>query len=137
MITQKAGIESQRRELERWEANEVRERAEAKQRARDRVVSDFEKGMGLGGVGGRRVIEEKAGDGVGRFKFDQDAMERVAKEAEEKALKTIESEQAEARKAKLPAYWLPSLAPEGRLAPLKDVKLQTMCNVGTSPHPLS
>ena len=138
LITQKAGIESQKREMERWEVTELREREEARLKARERVVKDFERGMGLGGAGGKQTLLEK-GDGKAgeRFKFDQEAVERVALEAEQKAMKRIEAEQAEARKAKLPAYWLPSLTPETKLGPLKDIKLQTMCHLGEHPHPLS
>ncbi|ORY31390.1 hypothetical protein BCR39DRAFT_526397 [Naematelia encephala] len=139
LITQKASIEAQRREMERWEAREEQERFEAKQRARERVISDFEKGMGLGGAGGRKLFEDRGDkDTVGRlFELNGDVVEKVAKEAEEKALRTIEAEQAEGRKAKLAAFWLPSLAPEAKLGPLKDVKLQTLCHMGGHPHPVS
>jgi nitric oxide synthase-interacting protein len=139
LISQKAGIEGQRREMERWEDNERREREDARRGARERVVSDFERGMALGGRGGRRRLDEKV-DGVesgGGFKFDGETVERVAKEAEEKALRSIEGEQVEARKSRLAAFWLPSLTPEAKLGPLKDVKLYTMCHVGGTAHPIS
>lgn len=113
---------------------------------------DFEKGMGLGMGGpsssaGRKAIEQSSaarinatsarpGDGV-KLDLNGDHVERLAREAEEKALRMIELEQAEARKHKLAAFWLPSLAPEAKLGPLKDVKLQTLCHVGGEGHPLS
>ncbi|KAK8858470.1 hypothetical protein IAR55_002697 [Kwoniella newhampshirensis] len=143
LITQKAGIDAQKREMERWEENERSEREEARAKARERVVLDFEKGMGLGGAGGRKELtlseeqkkeREKAAN---KFQFDQNVVERVAKEAEEKALRTIELEQAEARKSKLAAFWLPSLTPDAKIGPLKDIKLQTLCHVGGMPHPIS
>lgn len=139
LITQKASIEASKRELERWEDNEARERAEARVRARERVVSDFEKGMGLGA---KAALDVKAlaggGGGVGvRKEGDKKRIEGLQAEAEERALRKIEEEQIEARKAKLAAFWLPSLTPEAKLAPVKDMKLQTMCHVGGEQHPLS
>ena len=145
LITQKAGIETQRREMERWEVNERREREDGKRAARERVVRDFERGMALGGRGGRMRVDDQVGngegrgkgDGVGRFEFDGETVEKVAREAEENAMRMIEVEQVEARKSKLAAFWLPSLTPEAKLGPLKDVKLHTMCHVGGTPHPIS
>ena len=150
LITQKAGIEVQKRELEAWQAGEEREKEDARRKARERVVSDFERGLGLGSsssapggtsragtINGK--LEEKPGAKAGeRFTFNASAMESAASQAEEQALRKIEGEQGEARKAKLPAYWLPSLAPEARAIPLKDVKLQTTCQQGQKgPHPFS
>lgn len=138
LIAQKAGIEAQRRELEQWDTNERRERDDAKRAAHERVVKDFEKGMALGGGGGRvRLDEGKEVGKAGKFEFDGETVERVAREAEEKAGRLIEAEQVEARKHKLAAFWLPSLTPEAKIGPLKDVKLQTMCHVGGSRHPIS
>lgn len=145
------------------------------------MLRDFERGLSLGGVKiaakpkaitekkvelGRdptkndvsiKLIEGPTGDERGvkrKFEFDESAMERVAREAEDAALKAIEAEQvsvqiarrytlvdhfcqAESRRAKLPSFWLPTLTPEATIGPLKDVKLQTMCNVGEHPHPLA
>jgi nitric oxide synthase-interacting protein len=46
--------------------------------------------------------------------------------------------QAEALKAKLPDFWLPSLTPDAKaaVADIKDIKLQTMCHAGEPRHPL-
>lgn len=41
-----------------------------------------------------------------KFGFDLDAVTKLAEEAEDAAMAKIEKEQAEARKAKLPAFWL-------------------------------
>jgi nitric oxide synthase-interacting protein len=138
LITQKASIEASKRELERWEDNEARERNEAKQKARERVISNFEKGMGLGqGISGRKAIDVKSLASGFETKEDGGRVERLLEEAENKALKVIEEEQMEARKSKLAAFWLPSLAPEAKLGPVKDMKLQTMCHVGGEQHPIS
>ncbi|WWC95980.1 hypothetical protein V866_002847 [Kwoniella sp. B9012] len=141
LISQKAGIEAKKREMERWEESERLEREEAKLKARERVVSDFEKGMSLGGSSTVKRIpigeDKDKSTTKSKFELDNNAVEKVAKEAEEKALRVMELEQSESRKAKLAAFWLPSLTPEAKLGPMKDVKLQTLCHVGGSPHPIS
>lgn len=133
LITQKAGIDAQRRELERWEADDARRRSDAREAARARVVADFEKGMGLSSVRKAAVTASSAAastDLAGEI-------ERRQLEAEEKAAAAIEAEESEARKAKIAAFWLPSLTPEAPLGPLKAVKLQPLCSVGAAPHPFS
>ncbi|WWD04743.1 hypothetical protein V865_002814 [Kwoniella europaea PYCC6329] len=141
LISQKAGIEAKKREMERWEEAERLEREEAKLKARERVVSDFEKGMSLGGSSTVKRIpigeDKDKSTTKSKFELDNNAVEKVAKKAEEKALRVMELEQSESRKAKLAAFWLPSLTPEAKLGPLKDVKLQTLCHVGGLPHPIS
>lgn len=144
LIQQKAAIEAHKREMERWEAQEAAEKEAARRAARNRVVADFEKGMGFGlGVGssssgtsngsGTGGVGSRIGDATDKKR----TMEELAQQAEDRAARKIEEEQAEARKAKMPAFWLPSLAPEGRSGPLKDVKLQTICQFGEGPHPFS
>lgn len=143
LISQKASIEAQKREMERWEERERVEREETKAKARARVIQDFEKGMALGGTAGRGIMrseeaEKKGENGVGsQFKLDESIVEKATREAEEKAMKVLEEEQTEARKAKLAAFWLPSLTPEAKMGPMKDIKLQTLCHVGVQPHPIS
>lgn len=143
LISQKASIEAQKREMERWEERERVEREETKAKARERVIQDFEKGMALGGTAGRGIMrnkeaEKKGENDVGsQFKLDVSIVEKATREAEEKAMKVLEEEQTEARKAKLAAFWLPSLTPEAKMGPMKDIKLQTFCHVGAQPHPIS
>ena len=75
-----------------------------------------------------------------KFDFDASAVESLAREAEEAALRQIEREQADALKSKLPDFWLPSLTPtytsQGAPSSLADVKLQTTCHGGNPAHPL-
>ena len=53
----------------------------------------------------------------------------------------LEKEQAEALRAKLPDFWLPSLTPtytsQGPPRSLKEIKLQTTCRGGNPSHKLS
>ena len=76
-----------------------------------------------------------------KFDFDASAVETLAREAEEAALRQIEREQADALKSKLPDFWLPSLTPTytsaGPPASLADVKLQTTCHGGNPAHPFA
>ena len=73
--------------------------------------------------------------------FSPSRVERLAEEAEEAALKEIKLEQAEALKAKLPDFWLPSLAPtyasKGTPTDLKDVKITTICHGGPDAHEIA
>jgi nitric oxide synthase-interacting protein len=69
-----------------------------------------------------------------KFDFDTKEVDAIAQEAEEAALKQIEAEQAESRRAKLPDFWLPSLTPEALPTRLKDVKLQTLCHASSPAH---
>jgi nitric oxide synthase-interacting protein len=105
VISQKAQIKSHQDSLSAFAATEEAERERAKQSARERVLKDFERGLSLGtpgsgvvsAVGKRADIPEGSTEqdrGTKRkFEFDQDAVERLAKEAEEAALSTIEAEQ--------------------------------------------
>ena len=56
-------------------------------------------------------------------------------------MKKIKLEQAEALKAKLPDFWLPSLTPtytsKGVPQELKDVKVVTTCKGGKDTHEIS
>lgn len=69
-----------------------------------------------------------------KFDFDQEAVDKAASEAEAAALKQIEVEQAEARRDKLPDFWLPSLTPSAVPGPLKDIKLQCLCHQSSPSH---
>lgn len=123
---------------------------QARADARARVLRDFERGMNISiSAAGRTATNGSASAGAAakedeaergterKFTLDESAVERLAREAEDQAMRVIEAEQAEARRAKLPAFWLPTLTPEAQVGPLKDVKLQTLCQVGEHPHPTS
>ncbi|KAK2460820.1 hypothetical protein APHAL10511_007290 [Amanita phalloides] len=148
LLTQKKDIKRQKDQLEtlKREAEEERERARAA--ARERVLLEFEKGqLSLGsssGIGTKPTTSSSGKPARGtkrKFEFDTSAVESVAKEAEEAALREIEKEQAEALKHKLPDFWLPSLTPtyqsSGPPQSLDDVKVQTTCRGGNPPHPLA
>lgn len=53
------------------------------------------------------------------------------REAEEAGMRQIEAEQREARRTKLPSFWLPSLTPSQTEGPIKDLKLTTLCRAGS------
>lgn len=144
LLAQKAGIERQKAELDAWEREDERKRAEAREKAQARVRANFERGMGLGGrvrIGSASAPQggdkgEGAGAGESEDRDLEAEAERLAREAEAAALAAIEAEESDGRKAKIAAFWLPGNTPEAPLGPLKAVKLQTLCHVGT-PHPIS
>lgn len=138
------------------------EAVKAKLAARERVLADFEKGQllansapgttTLGADSQERTLlsssysdlltlREPARGTKRKFAFDSSAVENLAQEAEEAALLQIEREQADALRAKLPDFWLPSLTPtytsSGPPKSLEDVKLQTTCRGGNPPHPIA
>lgn len=150
LIGQKAGIEAQKSQLRAWEEEDARKRADAREAARARVVSDFEKGMGLAGARSSSVSASaskpssnsstpRVGSGVRKFALDEDAIDAATREAEERAGEAIDAEASEARRAKIAAFWLPANTPSAPLGPLKNVKLQTLCHVGGAgrAHPIS
>lgn len=107
---------------------EEQERELARQHARERVLQDFEKLQSGVAAAGSRVAGPSAPsssstasaagsttNGVGsvgdrgtkrKFDLDGDEVTRLQDEQEAKALREIEREQAEKRKAKLPNFWL-------------------------------
>lgn len=97
---------------------EEEQRKVAVQKARERVIEDFEKAQdGFGSKSSRSSTtssnaapEEQRGV-KRKFELDNDEVDRLAKEIEEETMKKIEQEQAAARKAKLPNFWLVSRHP--------------------------
>lgn len=76
-----------------------------------------------------------------KFEFDTTEVDRLTREAEEDALRELEREQAEALRAKLPDFWLPSLTPtyasKGAPRTVKDIKPQQTCRGGNPAHRLA
>ncbi|KAG8984687.1 hypothetical protein FRB90_005161, partial [Tulasnella sp. 427] len=153
LLEQKKEIKRQQTKLEAMAKEEEEEKEKRRLAARERVLKDFEDrqlGLGTKKTIGERVASEKEkedrkGKGVEdgnrglkrKFDFDQDEVDVAAREAEEAALRQIEKEQAESRRAKLPAFWLPSLTPDSSVGPLKDIKLQTLCHASSPAHTLT
>lgn len=150
LLSQKNEIKRRKARIEALQKEEEAEQETARIRARERVVRDFERSQ----IGLRRSVfrqDEKPGNsteaengknvrGVKRkFEPGTENLEDITREAEAAALLQIQKEQTEARKAKLPDFWLPSLTPEAKttVLDLKDIKLQTLCNASAPAHPLS
>ncbi|PWN50980.1 hypothetical protein IE53DRAFT_386689 [Violaceomyces palustris] len=155
LVTQKQEIAKQKAYLERLEREEEEERLRSREEARRRVLEDFEKSYkGLGGAfsstgrgGSEDDVEQIRGtkrkasptptsssssNGTRWTLSDlPQRAEKLAMEAEEAAMKKIKAEQAESRKAKLPAFWLPSLTPSEVEGPARNLadKLKTLCKV--------
>jgi nitric oxide synthase-interacting protein len=146
LLSQKKDIKRHQSKLEQVAKEEEEERERVRVAARERVLTDFEKSqLGLAGIQRKdTALEQAKNDSVqigtkrkADFAFDQERIEELARDAESAALRQIEVEQAESRKAKLPDFWLPSLTPNAAPGPLKDIKLHTLCRASTPAHPLS
>lgn len=99
---------------------EEQERQAARQLARERVLRDFEKlqsGAGSSDAttatsSGKGTVEPTPTESIGergtkrKFALDEQEVTRLQDEHEEKAMREIEREQADKRKAKLPNFWL-------------------------------
>ncbi|KAK4046620.1 hypothetical protein OIO90_006490 [Microbotryomycetes sp. JL221] len=148
MLSQKKDIKRQTVLLERMRAESEQEMALARVSARERVLKEFESSQtALASKGSTNTTSGLKGEAAmghnvvagskRKFEFDEDELERRTREATEEALRRTTQEMAEARKAKLPNFWLPSLTPTATPDAVLDVKLQTMCTAGKPAHPLS
>ena len=104
-------------------------------------TSDSGRSPSLYGVPSRQIDCSLVRGKKRKFEFDTTEVERLTHEAEEDALLQLEKEQAEALRAKLPDFWLPSLTPtytsKGPPRSLTEIKLQTTCRGGNPSHKLS
>lgn len=153
--------------MEQLKAEEASQREAARQAARQRVLEDFEStqsrftsnaianigssssnGKGSGAATAETTSTVKSDDtakdrGLKRkFDLDEDHIANLVNESEERAMVQLEKEQVEARKAKLPSFWLPSLTPDtvaSASTQLKKVQLKptTLCHASDPPHPMT
>lgn len=139
-MLQREAHQRKRDEIEALRAEEEKAKEEVRLRARERILTGGTSSL----FGKRKDREESKKDEdlpaakKRKFEFDAEAAKKLAKEAEDEAVRQLEIEQNEARKAKLPAFWLPSLTPESQIAlpPSNEIKMQTMCNASDPAHPL-
>jgi nitric oxide synthase-interacting protein len=116
LLSQKASIKSQQALLSKMRSEEASAIALAREKARQRVLEDFEKSQikisssstsTSSGSGSSEKKEREEGRGVKRkFEIDYENLEKIEREAEDQARKKIEKEEAEMRRAKLPNFWL-------------------------------
>ncbi|KAH7104203.1 hypothetical protein BKA62DRAFT_693856 [Auriculariales sp. MPI-PUGE-AT-0066] len=145
LLTQKTQIKRAKDSLAALHKQEEEEREAARIAARERVLQEFERGQLSVGkkIGEKTGIGEKKQEGEEprglkrKFEFDADAVEDRMRDAEEEALRAIEREQAEARKAKLPDFWLPSLMPDAAPTKEKEQKERSVCKASEPAHPLA
>lgn len=110
-MTQKSQIKTHQESLAAFAIAEEAEKQRVKAEARERVLRDFERGLGLGTLRSTTTTTSKDTKSVEsslngeaeergtkrKFEFDQDAVERATRDAEIAALKTIEAEQVSDR----------------------------------------
>ncbi|KAF9648242.1 hypothetical protein BDM02DRAFT_3240904 [Thelephora ganbajun] len=150
LVTQSRDIKKQKAKLTALKAEVEEEKKRVVEAARERVLKDFEKThLGLsakptsptptpGPI--KPSVTDSARGKKRKFEFDITEVERLTREAQEDALLQLEKEQAEALRAKLPDFWLPSLTPtytsKGLPRSLTEIKLQTTCHGGNPSHKL-
>ncbi|EJT96582.1 hypothetical protein DACRYDRAFT_120012 [Dacryopinax primogenitus] len=137
LVAQKKEMKRWEKRVGEWEREEEAERLRARERARERVVREFEMSqVGIGGSKTANPVSDGAEPRGTKRKFDLSStdVEHMAAEAEAAALKQIEAEQSEARRPKLPDFWLPSLTPDAPVGPLREIKMETMCRAGMPGH---
>ncbi|BGP33518.1 hypothetical protein JCM10296v2_005322 [Rhodotorula toruloides] len=146
LLDQKKDIKRQQKLLERMRAESEADMATARAAARERVLKEFETAQSSlgskttqGKVSATGAYEEKVGArGTKRtYDLDEDEIDRLTKEATDEALNRTAREMADARRAKLPNFWLPSLTPTATPESIIDTKLQTLCHASKPPHPVS
>lgn len=123
LLAQKKDIKRQALLLERMRAESEAEMAAARAAARDRVLREFEStqsslantaAAATSGDGKQQSTAANGDDGTRvalrgtkrSFQLDEDEIERLTNQATDEALRKTTHEMAEARKAKLPNYWL-------------------------------
>lgn len=117
LLAQKNDIKRQSLLLERMRAESEAEMAAARAAARDRVLREFESTQSslANSSSGKQSGTENNGDDGARvalrgtkrsFQLDEDEIERLTNQATDEALRKTTQEMADARKAKLPNYWL-------------------------------
>jgi nitric oxide synthase-interacting protein len=110
LLSQKKDIKRHQATVDSLKAEEASERRLAREAARQRVLSDFEQSQSLIGTSSKPKLAQDAPAERGvkrKFEMQDDEVEKLVAEAEERALQQLEEEQAENRKAKLPAFWIP------------------------------
>ncbi|KAI6132856.1 hypothetical protein EV401DRAFT_1914547 [Pisolithus croceorrhizus] len=147
LLTQKKDLKRQKERLEKLKKEADEEKERALEAARERVLRDFEQGqlsLSSSVANAATTSESNAKEvrpGKRKLDFDSTTVQTLMREAEEAARRQIEREQAEALRAKLPDFWLPSLTPtytsKGPPSSLRDVKVQTMCRGGDPSHPIN
>ncbi|PWN22880.1 hypothetical protein BCV69DRAFT_280493 [Microstroma glucosiphilum] len=146
LLEQKADIKAHQVSLLKLAQQQEEERERAREHARAKVLSDFERNVGFG-AGLKDEIHAVGEDGEAsssrKRKADSDAApsgrlslaslperaQRLTQQAEDEALEALEAEQKASRRRKLPSFWLPSLMPSEKEG---DVDLN---KVGSSLEP--
>lgn len=120
MLSQKQEIKKAKNVLKQLKDNEESERTRKLEEARRRVLENFDRVQQVG------TSAKKA---------------EATKNAEETALEELAKEQYEAKKSKLPSFWLSSLQPDSspiadKIRTLENTKMVTMCRQANPPHPM-
>ncbi|CAH7677149.1 hypothetical protein PPACK8108_LOCUS12288, partial [Phakopsora pachyrhizi] len=153
ILNQKKDLKRQKALLEKLNHEEQLQRQEVLKSVRARVLEDFERTqsgitlpMSNPSEGPARAL--KSNDNPSLSSSSAPGFDQITTEAERSALEAIERESIEAKKSKLPNFWLPSLtpsAPPTRPSQASNrasvTNLRPLCNVSNRsgnnrPHPI-
>ncbi|KAK9388291.1 hypothetical protein V1515DRAFT_614867 [Lipomyces mesembrius] len=136
-------------EIAQKHEQELKLLAEEEEKALQREIKEFELLQhGLGGSDKSAVSElvirtgsrsVESGNGKRKLELDPDELDRISKESKDKIKKILREEERESSKAKLPAFWVPSLTPSVDKKSPEAPKLDPLCPVSDpdDPHTLS
>ncbi|KAE8209487.1 hypothetical protein CF327_g6533 [Tilletia walkeri] len=115
-------MEGERERRDRMEAKRREEVAEDSQRTEESSALSLK----------RKATDDNGSSSSGPgLSTLPDAIASKLRKVEDSALAEIEAEQRDARRSKLPAFWLPSLTPSEVEGRPKDIKLHTLCRAGS------
>ncbi|KAK9376285.1 uncharacterized protein V1513DRAFT_439866 [Lipomyces chichibuensis] len=148
LLSQRNEIKQMNLEIAQKHEQELKLQAEEEERALQREIKDFELlQYGLGGSD-KNVVPElvtrtrttvESGNSKRKLELDPDELDRISKESKDKIKKILREEERESSKAKLPAFWVPSLTPSVDKKTPEAPKLDPLCPVSDpdDPHTLS
>ncbi|RUS29189.1 hypothetical protein BC938DRAFT_480943 [Jimgerdemannia flammicorona] len=167
ILAQKKETQRQLKLLEAKRAEEDEDRRRKEDAAREAVITDFEKaqtrllpealkkaalGSSTSALPVKRDVPASSaspstvtpkGDGKvagqkRKFELSEEEVLGIAEREKEEAMRKLEEARAEGAKAKLPAFWLPSLTPAAdNQVDTPKVKAQTICTATKEEHPIS
>ncbi|KAK0522725.1 hypothetical protein OC834_006167 [Tilletia horrida] len=122
-------IEGERERREHAEARRKEDVAESSRRREDELALTLKR-KASNDAEGSSGREGASSSTVSHLSSLPDVIDIKLRQAEATALAEIEAEQRDARRSKLPAFWLPSLTPSEVEGRPKDIKLHTVCRAG-------
>ncbi|KAK9325796.1 hypothetical protein V1517DRAFT_313504 [Lipomyces orientalis] len=150
LIAQRNEIKQMNLEIAQKHVHQLKLQSEEEEKAREREIKEFELlQSGIGGRGMGTATElvsmteasstPESGSAKRKLEVDPEELNRISKESKDKIKRVLREEEKESSKAKLPAFWIPSLTPSVDKKAPEAPKLHPLCPVSDpdDTHPLS